>query len=141
MEDDRIRAIAGVIREDGDPVNTVYVIRRELRAEHADGYEAGYADCLRDQHEAAMLADGVIGPPLDEYGRHPEGEYNLWHMVVYVPDSRDGKVLGLLAANGIEVYRAWPVETGQQHKAAMDECEASLRTPGIPGGKDGTDDG
>lgn len=131
---DRIHQITEVIRKDGDPANTVYVIRRELRAEHADGYEAGYADCLRDQHEARMLADGVIGPPLDEYGHHPEGDYNLWHMAVYIPDSRDGKVLELLSGNGVEVYRAWPAESQQQMRAAMDECEASLMA-----GKDGGD--
>jgi len=74
-----------------------------------------------------------VAPPLDEHGHHPAGDYDMWHTALYVPDGRQGKVLELLAANGIEVYRMWPVEDGKQHRTAFDECEASLRT-----GKDGT---
>jgi len=73
-----------------------------------------------------------VAPPLDGHGHHPEGDYGMWHTALYVPDGRQGKVLELLAANGIEVYRMWPVEDGKQHRAAFDECESSLKA-----GKDG----
>lgn len=59
MASDRIHSIASVIREDGDPSNLVFVIRRELRAERDEGWQQGYADCLRDAWEARNLAESA----------------------------------------------------------------------------------
>jgi hypothetical protein len=139
--DDSIRKIIADI--DDDPSSVVYVVRRELERAFREGYERGYAERTADQWHIDRLGqkraaeDTAIGPPLDEYGHHPEGDYVLWHMAVYIPSipcGSEGKVVELLNADGIEVYRMWPVESVEQVRAAMDECEESLKA-----GKDGTD--
>lgn len=70
--------------------------------------------------------------------RHPGGDYDLWHLAVYVPAGREHLLVKLLNDTGIEVYRMWPVRDQQQAKAAMDELEASLLAES--GRKDGTDE-
>jgi hypothetical protein len=138
--DDALRKIINDI--DDDPDEVVYVVRRELERAYREGRELGYAERMADQWHIDRLRqkraaeDTAIGPPLDENGHHPEGDYDLWHLAVYIPDRRDSDLAGLLAANGIEVYRMWPVEDYQQHKAAWDEMNESLKA-----GKDGTDGG
>lgn len=147
---DRIHQVTSAILRDEDPENLILAIREALRAERDDGHREGYSDCLRDRWEARRIAEhrgelDMFAPPLDAEGRHPEGDYDLWHLATYIPAGREREFAKLLSDDGIEVYRMWPVESLEQVKAAMDECEASLRTPGMPasmpGRKDGTDGG
>lgn len=76
-----------------------------------------------------------VGPPLDEHGHHPVGDYDMWHLAAHIPAGRERALADLLGDQGIEVYRMWPVRDQHQARAAMDEFEASLST-----GKDGSDD-
>jgi len=52
-----------------------------------------------------------IAPPLDEHGHFPAGggHYDMWHMAAWIPHGRETDVAVLLAGQGIEVYRMWPV--------------------------------
>lgn len=51
-----------------------------------------------------------IAPPLDEHGHFPaSGHYHLWHIAAWIPAGREADVAALLAGQGIEVYRMWPV--------------------------------
>lgn len=52
-----------------------------------------------------------IAPPLDEHGHFPDGagDYDIWHLAAWIPAGREADVAVLLAAQGIEVYRMWPV--------------------------------
>jgi hypothetical protein len=135
--DDALRKIINDI--DDDPGEVVYVVRRELERAYREGRELGYAERMADQWHIDRLRTAreghgdAIGPPLDEHGHHPEGDYGLWHLAVYVPQDCAGDVTELLASNGIETYRMWPVESVPQMKAAMAEFEASLKA------KDSTD--
>lgn len=121
----------------------------------AEAEGVSLSDIMR---QAALIALGVcptcgqpgqpVGPPLDDDGRHPDGDYDLWQTALYLPSGAERKAAELLARNGIEVYRMWPVESAEQHRAATDELEASLRTPGMltnmpvsmPGGLGGSDE-
>jgi hypothetical protein len=72
-------------------------------------------------------------PPLGANGHHdPEHwTWNLWHMALYLPEGREALAFDLLAANGIEVYRAWPVER-ETHATRFTELErdAAREAPG-----------
>lgn len=58
MSADQDARIHKVISEaDGSPDNLVYVLRRALEEERAEGRQEGYADALRDQHQARWLAE------------------------------------------------------------------------------------
>jgi len=52
-----------------------------------------------------------IGPPLDGDGHFPagSGDYRMWHIAAWLPDGREADVTALLADQGVEVYRMWPV--------------------------------
>jgi hypothetical protein len=133
----RIEEVVRVFQEypAGD-INTRITVRQVLARERDEGFQSGYSEGRHDQREAYRCSEKTIGPPLDEDDRHPEGDYDLWHMAVYIPAIPCGSeeaVAELLAANGIETYRMWPVENPKQMKAAMDEFEGSLKA------KDGTD--
>jgi hypothetical protein len=130
----RIAAIIRAFQQD-EPggLEVRLAIRRMLKAEHDEGWNAGYGEGVHDQWEANRCErereGGTIGPPLEQDGHHPEGDYDLWHLAVYIPAIPCGSeeaVAELLAANGIETYRMWPVENGAQMKAAMDEFTESL---------------
>lgn len=116
-------------------LNTRMVVREALAAERREGFESGYSEGIGDacdahRSERERQKDNAIGPPLDEDGHHPEGDYDLWHLAVYIPAvpcGSEAAVEELLAGQGIQVYRMWPVEDTKQMKAAMDEFEASLK--------------
>jgi hypothetical protein len=130
----RIGAIVQTFQEN-EPGNlgSRAAVRRVLAAERKEGWDEGYREGAWDAGEAYRLErereGGTIGPPLEQDGHHPEGDYDLWHLAVYIPAIPCGSeeaVAELLAANGIETYRMWPVENGAQMKAAMDEFTESL---------------
>lgn len=63
-------------------------------------------------------------PPLGADGHVTDaGQYAMWHIAAWLPNGRAGEVMDLLAANGIEVYRAWPVrQPGETLSAAQDRA-------------------
>lgn len=137
---DRIHQITSAILRDESPDGLVLAIREALEAERADGRREGYGNCLRDGYEARALAEhsgelDQFAPPLNADGHHPEGDYDLWHLAVYLAAGRERDFVKLLNGEGVEVYRMWPLRDQAQAQAAMDECEASLST-----GKDGGDE-
>lgn len=140
---DRIHDIVTAICDDGeDPASVVMVIREALEAERADGRREGYMLHSRDGFEARRIAErrgelDQYAPPLDENRHHPEGDYDLWHLAAYIPQGREKQFVRLLNDQGVEVYRMWPVDKPEHMRAAMDELEESLRTPGTPGRSDG----
>jgi hypothetical protein len=145
---DRLEEIEyGLARDPGDTSEALLsrrlVLRKALEAygqeQRDEGRREGMRDALDTGYEARRLAAekggdagfGVLNADgrLEDYSGH-----SLWHMAAYLPDGRDEEVAAFLRDHGIEVYRMWPVESAEQVKAAMDECEESLRA-----GKDGTD--
>lgn len=119
------------------------VLRKALEAygreQRDEGRHEGVRDALDTGYEARRLAaEKADDPPfgvLNEDGRLEDySGHSLWHLAVYLPDLRDDEVAEFLRGHGIEIYRMWPVESQEQVKAAMDECEASLRKDGTDGG-------
>lgn len=159
---DRLEGIEhDLARNPGDTASELLgrrlILRKALdgygREQREEGRHEGMRDALDTGYEARRIA-AEKGEPgfgvLNADGRLEDcSGHSLWHMAAYLPDGRDEEVAVFLAAHGIEVYRMWPVESPDQVRAAMDECEASLRTPGMltnmpasmPGDKDGTDGG
>lgn len=54
-QDARIHKV--ISAADGNADNFVFVLRRALEEERAQGREEGYSDALRDQHQAEWLAE------------------------------------------------------------------------------------